>query len=102
MTGLPQLNCRGCGSPLVALPAGGRVRAATRFDDCLRRCETCGVGASNTENADAVTWIYRNPLDNIPGECHRGALDALGRAFNTRNRESKRRRFGFFPSSKDA
>jgi hypothetical protein len=74
---------------------------ATRFDDCLRRCEPCGIAASNAANPQAVTYIYRDPLDNIPIESRAGASEALDRALNVRNRESKRRRFGF-STSEDA
>lgn len=74
---------------------------ATQFDDCLRRCEPCAIGASNAANSDAVTYIHRDPLKNIPSESREGAIQALAQAFNVRNRESKRRRFGF-STSEDA
>lgn len=74
---------------------------ATQFDDCLRRCEPCEIGASNAVNPEAVTYIHRDPLGNIPIESREGASEALAQAFNVRNRESKRRRFGF-STSEDA
>jgi len=74
---------------------------ATRFDDCLRRCETCGIGASNASDPDAVTYIHRDPLGNIPSESREGAIETLAQALNVRNRESKLRRFGF-STSEDA
>ena len=74
---------------------------ATQFDDCLRRCEPCEIGASNAANPEAVTYIHRDPLGNIPMESREGASEALAQAFNVRNRESKRRRFGF-STSEDA
>jgi hypothetical protein len=48
-----------------------------------------------------VTYIHRDPLGNIPIESREGASHALGQALNVRNRESKRRRFGF-STSEDA
>jgi hypothetical protein len=48
-----------------------------------------------------VTYIYRDPLKNIPIESREGASGALSRALNIRNRESKTRRFGF-STSEDA
>jgi hypothetical protein len=75
--------------------------SATRYEDCLRRCEACGLGASNATNSETVTYIYRDPLENIPIEIRDGAESALSNAFNIRNRPSKRRRFGF-SSSEDA
>jgi hypothetical protein len=74
---------------------------ATQFDDCLRRCETCGIGASNAAVPGTVTYIYRDPLANIPIESREGASDALGQALNVHNRQSKRRLFGF-STSEDA
>jgi hypothetical protein len=74
---------------------------ATQYDDCLRRCEPCGIGASNAADPQAVTYIHRDPLGNIPIESRKGVSRALGEALNARNRESKRRRFGF-STSEDA
>ena len=79
-----------------------KVSAATKYSDyCLRRCEACGIGASNTDNPHTVTFIYRDPLGNIPIESREGASEALNQALNVRNRETKRRRFGF-STSEDA
>lgn len=78
-----------------------KVPMATQFDDCLRRCEPCGIGVSNAADPEAVTYIHRDPLGNIPIESREGAIQALGQAFNVRNREPKRRRFGF-STSEDA
>lgn len=78
-----------------------RIRVATQFDDCLRRCEPCGIGASNAADPNRVTYIHRDPLGNIPVESRAGASEALAQALNVRSRESKRRRFGF-STSEDA
>ena len=80
----------------------GQVSAATGFDDCLRRCKSCKkIAASNAADSKTVTFIYRDPLGNIPIESREGASEALANALNVRNRESKRHRFGF-STSEDA
>lgn len=86
---------------MSAINIVGTVPAATRFEDCLRRCAACGVGASNTANTETVTYIHRDPLGNIPVECREGATEALAQSLNIRNRDTKRRRFGF-STSEDA
>ena len=101
MPQLPSLKCPGCSRPIAATESIDRAPIATQFDDCLRRCEPCGIGASNAADPEAVTYIHRDPLGNIPIESREGAIQALGQAFNVRNRESKRRRFGF-STSEDA
>jgi Holliday junction resolvase-like predicted endonuclease len=81
------------------LPDMPRLRARD-FESCIRRCETCHVGASNTDQS-APTYIYLDPLNNIPEPSRAGALQALDKAVNARNRMSKRIKFGF-SSSEDA
>jgi hypothetical protein len=75
--------------------------AATRYEDCIRRCEPCGIAASNTERKGAETWIFRDPIQNIPAQSREHALTVLGSAFNKRNRNSKIIKFGF-STSEDA
>lgn len=101
MPQLPSLSCPGCRGPISGISSIDKVPVASQFDDCLRRCEPCGIGVSNAADLKAVTFIYRDPLANIPLECREGANDALSQALNVRNRESKRRRFGF-STSEDA
>jgi hypothetical protein len=79
----------------------GKIQTTREFQDCLRRCEPCEIGASNTADPQRVTFIYRNPLENIPFESRAHAIEALGRALNERNRSSKLSRFGF-STSEDA
>jgi hypothetical protein len=101
MPQLPSLICPSCHLPIAGVESAGKVPVATQFDDCLRRCEPCGIGASNASDRGAVTFIHRDPLGNIPVESREGASEALAQALNIRNRESKRRRFGF-STSEDA
>ena len=80
----------------------GQVPRANGFEDCLRRCAQCGIGISNAGDPNSVpTFIYRDPLENIPVESRDGARDTLASAHNERNRHSKRQRFGF-STSEDA
>jgi hypothetical protein len=72
---------------------------AKQFDDCLRRCEQCGIGASNA--ISNPTYIYKAALQNIPEESREGASYALSQALNERNRKTKELRFGF-STSEDA
>lgn len=101
MTHLPSLICPECHDSIASADFLGRAPTATRFEDCLRRCESCRVGASNAADPGSVTFIHDDPLRNIPVESRHGAIEALAQAFNVRNRESKFRRFGF-STSEDA
>ena len=101
MPELPSVICPSCQKPIGAVVCVDKVRVAARFEDCLRRCEPCGIAASNAAGSRDVTFIYRDPLGNIPIACREGASEALGQALNIRNRPSKRSRFGF-STSEDA
>lgn len=101
MRQLRTLICPGCHLPMLQAASVDKSPTATRFEDCLRRCESCGIGASNAANIETVTYIHRDPLGNIPVESRSGAGEALRQALNKRNRESKWVRFGF-STSEDA
>ncbi len=101
MPQLQSLICPNCRGPIPSVDYAGLSPTATQFDDCLRKCDACGVGASNAADPEAVTYIYRDPLGNIPSESRAGASEALAQALNVRNRPSKLRRFGF-STSEDA
>jgi hypothetical protein len=101
MTELISLICPSCDGPIAAVRLFDKAPVAKRFEDCLRRCVACGVAASNAARSRDVTFIYRDPLENIPIESREGAIDALSRSLNVRGRQSKRSRFGF-TTSEDA
>jgi hypothetical protein len=96
---LAQLSCPRCGLPLqpIALPA--RPAVVYQFEDCLRRCDTCGVGYSNARNNPTI--IYQDPLDNIPAQAREGIDVVLAQSLSEANRQTKRRRLGF-STSEDA
>lgn len=99
MSHLPPLRCPRCKHRISAVECTGKTPVVKSFADCLRRCEPCGVGASNSVNRP--TWVYRDPLENIPMQSREGVNDALNLALNQRSRKSKRVRFGF-STSEDA
>jgi len=101
MPELPSVTCPRCQRPLAAVKTFDKIIVTRKFEDCLRRCEPCGVGASNAADPNRVTYIHRDPLENIPVESCAGASEALAQALNVRSRESKWRRFGF-STSEDA
>jgi hypothetical protein len=101
MPRLPDVQCPKCNETMRQTDLVSSVRAARRYDDCLRKCEKCEVGASNVERTNSVTFIHEDPLQNIPAESRGGAPQTLRDALNERSRETKRIRFGF-STSEDA
>jgi hypothetical protein len=91
------LQCPSCGVTFAALCP--KSQASTRFEDCYRRCEPCGIGLSNARISPTV--IYRDPLHNVPHQVRDGLLETLSDALNVRNRENKLLKFGF-STSEDA
>jgi hypothetical protein len=91
--------CPKCNSELLPATFSSRARAAFDFKTCLRRCEPCGIGVSNALNG--ATFIYRDPLDNLPAEVRDGAIWAIENSLNIRNRPSKKNKFSF-STSEDA
>jgi hypothetical protein len=105
MAKLASLTCSKCDQLIESeeykLNIKGGAPPAISFDACLRRCNKCGIGFSNTQNPSSVVKIYCDPLDNIPPEVHDGALETLSNALNQLNRENKRKKFSF-ETSEDA
>lgn len=77
----------------------GRIAKASRWTDCLRRCEPCQVGISNARVNPTI--IFGDPTLNVPQPLRDGVAETLAVALNERNRENKRRKFGF-STSEDA
>ena len=94
---LDKVKCPSCGE-LVA-PINGAIKAASSYDGCLRRCEKCGIGFSNSKNNPSV--IYKNYLDNIPELLQNGLEITLNNSINELNRKNKRTKIGF-STSEDA
>jgi len=98
---LPDASCPLCGRQMLRhdIVAAEQTPITAGFSDCLRQCESCGVGLSNAKTG--ATLIYKDPLNNVPSEAHDGALNVLGNALNQINRENKLAKFGF-QTSEDA
>jgi len=58
---LPKLRCPGCGKNLNAVTVN-EVPKANRFEDCLRRCPDCRIGATNAKNPAKVKYIHADAL----------------------------------------
>ena len=97
MATLPDITCPECMITLVSEEftpdAQGKARTPNKFGDCLRRCEDCGIGVSNTKDSSKIVYIYREPLRNIPEEVRNGAIETLNNAFNKVNRNNKLSKF---------
>jgi hypothetical protein len=94
--------CPGCKKLLSpGEPGTYAVQPAGSFAECLRRCDGCGIGLSNTSTVDGETIIYKNLLDNIPEGMRAGFIDALRLSVNIFNRSNKERKAAF-STSEDA
>jgi hypothetical protein len=94
---LAALRCPVCRAEIPGV-LSSEPRAPSTFDDCLRKC-SCGAGAYS--NGRTPTWIFKDPLDNVPAEVRAGLIETAGRSINVRNRTTKLFRLGF-ASSEDA
>jgi len=101
----PTLQARPCPCCKKMLSPGEpgtyAIRPAGSFSECLRRCDDCGIGLSNSGTVGSETIIYKDPRDNIPEEMRDGFIEAVRSAvhkFNLANKETK----AGFSSSEDA
>jgi hypothetical protein len=94
---LDALQCPECGKTLVSRE--GPIRPVQRFEHCLRRCDECQVGYSNSSSSPVQIW--RDAGANVPAAVRDGIELALARAVNVVNRRNKRAKFGF-GTSEDA
>jgi hypothetical protein len=94
---LPNVPCPKCQSAIIATI--GEIRAATKYSDCLRRCEKCGIGFSNGINRP--TLIYLSPEHNVPEQVRNAILQTLKQSLNEQHRPDKISKFGF-STSEDA
>lgn len=54
---LPRLLCPGCGKTIHGVNAK-EVPPAEKYEDCLRRCGKCRIGASNAKSQAKVKFYY--------------------------------------------
>src|SRR4051812_24465772 len=98
---LPTVSCPHCERVVTVSDNQIRSGTAREYKDCIRRCEPCGIAASNTRRAGAERWIFRDPVKNIPAESREHVTAVLECAFNKRNRQSRLAKFAF-STSEDA
>ncbi|OGR76769.1 MAG: hypothetical protein A2X32_01415 [Elusimicrobia bacterium GWC2_64_44] len=65
MVELPHLRCPGCGKHLGPVKARN-IPLAEKFEDCLRRCERCRIGATNAKNPAKVRFIQGEKPPEAP------------------------------------
>ena len=53
---LPKLRCPGCGKAMGPVTAD-IITPANTFEECLRRCNNCRIGATNAKNPAKVKFI---------------------------------------------
>jgi hypothetical protein len=56
MVTLPRLRCPQCGKNMGPVKAKD-VPPANKYEDCLRRCPRCLIGATNAKNPAKVKYI---------------------------------------------
>jgi len=97
MMTLTSIECPNCGE--LIYPQKGNIKITNSYNDCLRRCERCEIGFSNSKSKPTI--IYNNYFENIP-ELLRQDLDiSLNNSINEMNRNNKKNKFGF-STSEDA
>lgn len=94
---LRDLECPGCKAVLEA--EAGEAAAATEFAKCLRRCDKCGIGSSNSANRPVE--ILADALENVPGEVRPLLSQVLDSGLNATNHKNRRSTIGF-RTSEDA
>jgi len=67
MITLPRLRCPNCGKNMGPVKAK-EIPPAYKFEDCLRQCPRCLIGATNAINPAKVKFIQSGqpPQENPP------------------------------------
>lgn len=84
----------------IKVSSSGRYLTATKYEDCIRKCFDCEVGASNRQDKN-YTFIYKDFHKNIPPIFHNNLDNTLDNCLNIDNRKNKKIKIGF-SSSEDA
>lgn len=85
------IRCPECGTVLEERGQLGIVPHT--WEELAYRCDSCGVGYSNSVDPTSRRVIVRSPDRNVPEEARQGVVDVLNHAVNERNRASKRWKF---------
>jgi hypothetical protein len=57
MIELPRLRCPNCGKYIGPAKAK-EIPPANKYEDCLRRCEKCRIGATNAKNPAKTKFLH--------------------------------------------
>lgn len=64
---LPKLRCPNCGKAMGPVTAAV-IPPAETFEDCLRRCYKCRIGATNAKNPAKVRFIQGARPQDLPSQ----------------------------------
>jgi hypothetical protein len=59
MPRLPDVKCPKCSETMRQTDLSSAARTARSYEECLRKCEKCEVGASNANDSSSVTLTCR-------------------------------------------
>ena len=65
MITLPKIRCPQCGKGMGPVTAQV-IPPANTFEDCLRRCPRCNIGATNAKNPAKVKYIRADTPQDLP------------------------------------
>lgn len=96
---LDKIECKFCNQLLKSENLPIKIKKATSFDSCLRKCNKCNIGYSNGKR---YKIIYKCPEQNIPQKLRNYNINyVLDNSLNKQHRKSKRNQF-CSESSEDA
>lgn len=94
---MEKIECPKCNSIMQEFDI--KPKKASKYEDCIRRCIQCQIGASNAKINP--TFIYKDYRNNIPSNLLQHLDETLEKTLNTANRENKKIKLGF-STSEDA
>lgn len=94
---MEKIKCPKCNSIMQEFDI--KPKKASKYEDCIRRCIQCQIGASNAQVNP--TLIYKDYRNNIPSNLLEHLDETLEKTLNTTNRENKKIKLGF-STSEDA
>ncbi len=94
---LTKIQCPRCGETII--PKTGKIKITNSYNDCLRRCEKCEIGFSNSKSNPTI--IYNKYFQNVPVLLRQDLDISLNNSINEMNRKNKKNKFGF-STSEDA
>jgi len=94
---MEKIECPKCNSIMQEFDI--KPKKASKYEDCIRRCIQCQIGASNAQVNP--TLIYKDYRNNIPSNLLEHLDETLEKTLNTTNRENKKIKLGF-STSEDA